>query len=459
MASLTQIQTPNLSGGFLGPSYPNWQPPLAVSGLRRTYGNMVIRGSYMALDFSTPGAIFLFFLLVGPLNGLMRIVRRAWSLTRSELLVVYAMMITASAIPTMGLSEYLLTITTAAQYFATPENEWASLIGAHVPPWVVPQSATAIQWFYEGKPKGVSLPWQPWVEPLCYWVLFAMSLYLVMISLMVVLRRQWIERERLLFPIVQVPLQMVHQDEEGRSTFWRNPVMWVGFALPAIVSSLNGLHAYYNTVPGVQLVSEVPILRETTSILFRLSFPMVGFSYLINLDIALSLWLFNLLAKITHGSMGILGVASSEKLGIYGAASKPILAHYGQGAFLVLVAFGLWLARDHLHDVWRKAVHGDERVDDSGEIMSYRAALICSGRLRQHGRVADSSRYTSVGCADSTGTGAGRLCWPDSRSRRERRSRRYESADRRVHAGLCGGLFGTGPSRHGRSGLHPRMER
>ena len=132
------------------------------------YGNMVIRGSYMALDFSTPGAIFLFFLLVGPLNGLMRIMCRAWSLTRGELLVVYAMMITASAIPTMGLSEYLLTITTAAQYFATPENEWASLIGAHVPPWVVPQSATAIQWFYEGKPKGVSLPWQPWVEPLCY---------------------------------------------------------------------------------------------------------------------------------------------------------------------------------------------------------------------------------------------------------------------------------------------------
>ena len=183
------------------------------------YGNMVIRGSYMALDFSTPGAIFLFFLLVGPLNGLVRVVRSAWSLARSELLVVYAMMITASAIPTMGLSEYLLTITTAAQYFATPENNWASLIGAYVPPWVVPQSATAIQWFYEGKPQEILLPWQPWIEPLCYWALFAISLYLVMISLMVVLRRQWIERERLLFPVVQVPLQMVHQDEEGRNTF------------------------------------------------------------------------------------------------------------------------------------------------------------------------------------------------------------------------------------------------
>ncbi|MEC9378606.1 MAG: hypothetical protein VX528_06530, partial [Candidatus Latescibacterota bacterium] len=28
------------------------------------YGNMVLRGSYMALDFSTAGAIFVFFILV-----------------------------------------------------------------------------------------------------------------------------------------------------------------------------------------------------------------------------------------------------------------------------------------------------------------------------------------------------------------------------------------------------------
>ena len=72
------------------------------------YGNMVIRGSYMGLDFGTPGALFLFFLLAGLLNRLLR-------LRREELLVVYIMMIAASAIPTMGLSEYLLTIISGVQ--------------------------------------------------------------------------------------------------------------------------------------------------------------------------------------------------------------------------------------------------------------------------------------------------------------------------------------------------------
>ena len=35
------------------------------------YGNMVIRGSYMSIDFSTGGALFLFFALTGFFNVLL----------------------------------------------------------------------------------------------------------------------------------------------------------------------------------------------------------------------------------------------------------------------------------------------------------------------------------------------------------------------------------------------------
>ena len=122
------------------------------------YGNMVIRGSYMALDFSTPGAIFLLFLLAGPFNLLAGVIHRRLALRRGELLVVFAMLITASAICTMGLSEYLLTIVTGVQYFATPENEWAILIEPYIPDWIVPQSPSAVTWFYEGLPAGTPMP-------------------------------------------------------------------------------------------------------------------------------------------------------------------------------------------------------------------------------------------------------------------------------------------------------------
>ena len=330
------------------------------------YGNMVIRGSYMGLDFGTPGALFLFFLLAALFNRILR-------LRREELLVVYIMMIAASAIPTMGLSEYLLTIISGVQYYASPENEWAQLIHPLIPTWMVPQDPEAIKWFFEGAPKGHGVPWGVWLGPLACWLVLAISLYVVMISTMVILRKQWVDQERLVYPIVQVPLEMVQQD--GGRTFFRNPAMWAGFALPVLASSLNGLHAYFNFIPALQLVSSAPILRNTVNLEFRLSFPMLGFSYLINLDIAFSLWFFNTLAKLIRGGLNILGISSTEKLGIYGVISEPVLAHQGQGAMIMLVLFGLWIARGHLRAVLRKAFRGDPQVDDSGEMLSYRAAV------------------------------------------------------------------------------------
>ncbi|MDE0964056.1 MAG: hypothetical protein OSB73_13055 [Candidatus Latescibacteria bacterium] len=287
----------------------------------------------------------------------------------------------ASAIPTMGLSEYLLTIITGAQYFATPENEWGLHILPHLPQWMVPQDPNAVKWFFEGAPSGVGVPWEAWVEPLCYWAVLIIALYLVMISSMVILRRQWVDRERLIYPLVQVPLQMAENKRgEALGPFFKNPIMWAGFILPVFVSSCNALHAYLNYIPAIQLVSSVPIFRNAVGLIFRLSFPMVGFSYLINLDIAFSLWFFNTIAKLIRGGLSVLGVGSTEKLGIYGAASEPILAHQGQGALMVLVFFGLWVGREHLGDVVRKAFKGDDSVDDSGEMLSYRAAVfICLG--------------------------------------------------------------------------------
>lgn len=341
------------------------------------YGNMVIRGSYMSIDFSTGGALFLFFALTGFFNALLARLSAPLALDRRELIVVYIMMIAASAIPTMGLSEYLLTIITGAQYFATPENEWALHILPHLPEWMVPQSPEAIKWFFEGAPHAVGVPWDVWIGPLSYWAVLILSLYLVMISTMVILRRQWMERERLIYPLVQVPLAMTESKDRGQTLgpFFKNPIMWVGFALPVVVSSFNALHAYLNYIPAIQLVSSVPIFRNTVGLIFRLSFPMVGFTYLINLDIAFSLWFFNIVAKMVRGAQGVLGIASTENLGIYGAQGTPILAHQGQGALIALVLFGLWVGREHLRDVLRKAFRGDADVDDSGEMLSYRAAV------------------------------------------------------------------------------------
>ena len=339
------------------------------------YGNMALRGSYMALDFSTAAAVFMFFVVVGIVNTVLGILRRSWALTGPELATVYIMMIVATSIPTMGLTEYLLPIITGGFYYATPENDWANLIHPYISDWMYPQSQEAVKYFYEGMPRGASIPWGVWMKPLFYWTLLILALYFVMICMMVILRKQWVEKERLIFPLTQLPTAMIEEGERSSvlKPFFKNPLMWTGFLIPLIIGSIRALHNYYNFIPTIALQTSVPIFRRMTTLQIALSFPMVGFSYFINLDIAFGIWFFNLLAKIQEGSFAILGIESLEKLDY--TSGSPILAHQGMGAMIVLVVLGLWIARRHIWDVLRKAFRGDADVDDSGEMLSYRTAV------------------------------------------------------------------------------------
>ena len=340
------------------------------------YGNMVLRGSYMALDFSTAGAIFLFFLFVLVVHSVLGLIDRRLALRREELVVTYIMAIVGCSIPTMGLTEYLLPIISGGIYYATPENEWIPLIHPFTPDWIVPQDYEAIKFFYEGAPRGYDLPWAAWMPALAAWLPLILCIYFSMICIIVVLRRQWIVRERLTFPLVQAPLAMIEESEDRASIlkpFFKSPLMWVGFAIPFFVGSLNALHNYYNFIPNVQLRTSIPLFRNTTSWAIALSFPMLGFTYFVNLDIAFAIWFFNLLARFEEGIFNIVGISSTEKL--YYAGGFPVLAHQGMGAMIVLVLFGLWGARDHIGQVVRKAFGRAPEIDDSDEMLSYRVVI------------------------------------------------------------------------------------
>ena len=339
------------------------------------YGNMVLRGSYMALDFSTAGAIFLFFILVFIVHTALGLIHPRLAFRREELVVIYIMAIVSCSIPTMGLTEYLLPIISGAQYYATPENEWAILIHPYIKSWMVPQSLEAVKHFYEGSPRGYGIPWQAWTGALLAWIPLILAIYFSMICIMVILRRQWIERERLAFPLVQVPMAMIEDGDQPSALkpFFKSVLMWVGFSMPFALGSLRALHNYYNFIPVVNLTTALPLFRNTASQSITLSFPMLGFSYFVNLDIAFAVWFFSLLARVQEGIFGVLGISSSEKL--YYGATEPIIAHQGMGAFIVMVGIGLWTARHHIASVFRKAFRGDPQVDDSDEMLSYRVAV------------------------------------------------------------------------------------
>ena len=60
-----------------------------------------------------------------------------------------------------------------------------------------------------------------------YWSGFIFVLMFVMICIDVIIRKQWTERERLTYPVAQLPYEMTNR----ASGLFRNKLMWTSFAI------------------------------------------------------------------------------------------------------------------------------------------------------------------------------------------------------------------------------------
>ena len=235
-----------------------------IIGVGTTYNIMVIHGSYMAIDFSAATAIFVFFVLTFIINAGAGRLSTRFALTGAELRTVYMMLVVACAIPTMGYSAQLLPIITAPFYFATPENNWAELIQPHIKPWLAPQSPLDIKYFYEGLPSWEDgIPWAIWMKPLLVWGSFALALYLVMVCMMVILRRQWMEHERLVYPLAQLPMEMAAPSGQGAlSPLFKNRLLWLGFGIAFLTAEPQGASLLQSRHPACRVRTEHPNLQE-----------------------------------------------------------------------------------------------------------------------------------------------------------------------------------------------------
>ena len=231
------------------------------------YNSLVVTGSFLTIDFTTAAAILLLFATALFANSLLRRFIPSQSLSTGELSITYVMAAISCSICTMGLTLYLVPILPALHYLASDENQWAQVLQPYVPHWLVPQDDDAIRGFYEGISRAETIPWMVWLKPLLAWMPVILGLYMVMIALAILFRRQWIERERLAYPLAQLPLTMASQ-ESGRALngFFRSPLMWAGFAIPFILTSVNGLHAYHHFVPQVVLSTGLFILPDLQSL-------------------------------------------------------------------------------------------------------------------------------------------------------------------------------------------------
>lgn len=336
-------------------------------------------GSYLAIDHMPVAAISIFFFLVFFVNTILKRIKWNLAFRPGELLLVYCMMLVACSVTEMGLGSQILPIISAPTYYANPNNQWLSLIVPHLRKNLVVTDPQAVTYFFEGLPKGMSIPWGVWIKPLSLWIPFILIFYFCTICIVVMLRKQWMDREKLVYPLTILPTEMVQEQQvQGKKAylpkFFKNPLMWFGFGIAFLAGTLVALHAYNAMIPAPHMFQQIKIFRGTQNLAFRVSFPVIGFVYLANLEVSFSLWFFSLIFQIIKGVFNITGVSSTENIGIYGCAGYAIFAHLGTGAMLAMVVYSLYIARGHMKDIWRSAI-GKATVDDSGEILSYKTAF------------------------------------------------------------------------------------
>ncbi|HET6385789.1 MAG TPA: DUF6785 family protein [Armatimonadota bacterium] len=327
-----------------------------------------------------PVVLALLFVLVLGNRGVAGI-RRKWALNPAEMAVVYVMMLISAMVSSRGVMEDLIPMLAGPNYLANVSNNWAKLYFPHIKPWLVPwnPNGPAEQWitqrFYEGLRFGESLPWKQWLAPLLVWTLLIGLVFYAFICLSVILRKQWVDNEKLNFPLVQLPLEMI--TERSERGFLHNPIMWAGFAVPFCYFGMNGLHNIDPAIPSLPIffaVSDLFTSRPWNAVSFwRAYFSMagVGFFFLLPTDLLFSLWFFYILGHLQEVTGAALGYAPIPYTNAEGSA---FVAYQAAGAWLALSVYLFLLARPHLKSVWAHAI-GRISGGDEHEVMPYRYAV------------------------------------------------------------------------------------
>ncbi|MBD3184612.1 hypothetical protein GF312_20195 [Candidatus Poribacteria bacterium] len=322
------------------------------------------------------GAIFFLVVLI-LLNFILQKISRKLAFTSTELLVVYVMVTLAMAINGIGMFGFLTPALLNPFWYATPENEWEDF-HPHIPSWFVPQNEKAIRYFYEGESSFIKY-FGDWITPFVVWTVFSVVLLFMMLCLGVILRRRWMEQERLSFPIAAFPIEMTLRGG-SISRFFKNKLLWIGFTIPAILQSINTLHFVYPSIPYIQFIKAFDLGRFITdrpwnavgytAVAFYPT--VIGLTYLFPVDVSFSCAFFYLLQKGELVFASAMGLRGGSGL----LARFPSVGLEGAGAWLALGIASLWMARRHLVRVFKKTfIPRRSSMDDSNEPLPYRWAV------------------------------------------------------------------------------------
>lgn len=343
----------------------------------------IIEVRWYALDgtclpiFITP--IFMLFLICLGNLAIRRIAPRL-ALRRGELLTIYIMIVMAATLASHDLIQNLFGTLGHPHYMANDANQYEKLFWRYLPSNMFVTDKLALRGFYAG---GIDHPFtyeimRFWVMPLAIWGALVLVMITMMLCINILIRKQWTENEKLVFPLVQLPMAMTSEDA-GRK-FYANKLMWAGFGIAFLIGLINGLHVLYPSMPQLTGIKQFSLgqffpdrpwnavnrLRDFNISMYPFA---IGLAYFIPLDLSFSCWFFYVARKLWQVVGAVMGWDGA------GTSGFPFWDAQSSGAWLALSVVIVMAALPHLKSVWKQAFASEGTPEEMAEGSLYRKAL------------------------------------------------------------------------------------
>lgn len=305
-------------------------------------------------DFSVfPTVLFTLFALAG-VNLLLKRNFSNLALKNSEIAIIYVMVSVSTALAGHDIIRQLVPLMANPFWFATPENEWEELFFRHLPDWLTVPNRHLLRGYFESDENF----WQPqyinaWIIPILAWTGFVVLLLFVTLCINIVIRQQWIEHEKLSYPLTVMPVEVI----ADKSKLFSNKLVWIGFLIAFGLEIVAGLNYLYPSIPPLKIKYVLPTsIRPWNAMSWGFAiyvYPFaIGLTYLMPLDLSLSLWFFLLTWKLQPVILTMLGFNTAVGL----------MNEQRSGAWIGIGVIALLTSRNHIVSVVKQVLV--RKIDD-----------------------------------------------------------------------------------------------
>ena len=340
------------------------------------YNDFAMNNTNLVGNYLPVGLLLCVLFVAVLINGPLSRWRPTAALTAGELSVAVGMGLVGCGVASAGLMKYLPVLLVSPWQQAGGTASFAKLLDdLHLPTWMFPRLAAADAARRSSDPVVTEMfglapaasdtflghlravPWSAWVTPALTWGVLVAAMFGATLCGVVILRRQWVENERLPFPLAGVYLSLIEPPPAGRFANRLLGNRWFIVSATAVFAAhgVNALATYdprhWPRLPlGYDLagvLSNPPwVYLETPLKAAKLQFTFVGLSYFVQSRVSFSLWFGYLAVNLVEmaAAQGGTPVSAGMKTDQMFGATLPI--------FLAIV----WVARRHLSAVARQMV-------------------------------------------------------------------------------------------------------